>query len=172
MFWLLENVEKFEMISTPMGSWIRSRLLRDRIQLPVGVEIISNFSKFSCVLIVYPDRIPLLDNLIHRQICISVHFQRNEKVMNAGLWLLIVVLFGVLLALLLLLFHQEPVRRFCQALFGRLQQPPDEAKAILRRLESGDRKVSVPSRVWTASPTYALRWATLRTRFACVVWLS
>ena len=45
---LHENFEKFEMISTPTGSWIRSRLRRDRIQLPVGVEIISNFSKFSC----------------------------------------------------------------------------------------------------------------------------
>ena len=42
-----ENFEKFEMISTPTGSWIRSR--RRRIQLPVGVEIISNFSKFSCI---------------------------------------------------------------------------------------------------------------------------
>ena len=31
-----------------MGSWIRSCLRRDRIQLPVGMEIISNFSKFSC----------------------------------------------------------------------------------------------------------------------------
>ena len=38
-----ENFEKFEMISTSTGSWIR----RDRIQLPVDVEIISNFSKFS-----------------------------------------------------------------------------------------------------------------------------
>ena len=45
---LHENFEKFEMISTPTGSWIRSRRRRDRIQLPVGVEIISNFSKFSC----------------------------------------------------------------------------------------------------------------------------
>ena len=44
---MLENFDKFEMISTPTGSWIRSRLRRDRIQLPVGVEIISNFSKFS-----------------------------------------------------------------------------------------------------------------------------
>ena len=43
-----ENFEKFKMISTPTGSWIRSRRRRDRIQLPVGVEIISNFSKFSC----------------------------------------------------------------------------------------------------------------------------
>ena len=41
-----ENFEKFEMISTPTGSWIRSR--RRPHQLPVGVEIISNFSKFSC----------------------------------------------------------------------------------------------------------------------------
>ena len=31
-----ENFEKFEMISTPTGSWIRSRRRRDRIQLPVG----------------------------------------------------------------------------------------------------------------------------------------
>ena len=44
-----ENFEKFEMISTPTGSWIRSRRRRDRIQLPVGVEIISNFSKFSWI---------------------------------------------------------------------------------------------------------------------------
>ena len=36
------------MISTPTGRWIRSRPRRDRIQLPFGVEIISNFSKFSC----------------------------------------------------------------------------------------------------------------------------
>ena len=43
-----ENFEKFEMFSTPTGSWIRSRRRRDRIQLPVGVENISNFSKFSC----------------------------------------------------------------------------------------------------------------------------
>ena len=44
---LLENFEKFEMISTPTGSWIRSSRRRDRIQLPVVAEIISNFSKFS-----------------------------------------------------------------------------------------------------------------------------
>ena len=43
---LHENFEKFERISTPTGSWIRSR--RRPHQLPVGVEIISNFSKFSC----------------------------------------------------------------------------------------------------------------------------
>ena len=43
-----ENFEKFDMFSTPTGSWIRSRLRRDRIQLPVGVENMSNFSKFSC----------------------------------------------------------------------------------------------------------------------------
>ena len=36
-----ENFEKFEIILTPMGSWIRSRLRRDQIQLPIGVEIIS-----------------------------------------------------------------------------------------------------------------------------------
>ena len=41
---LHENFEKFEMLSTPTGSWIRSR--RRPHQLPVGVEIISNFSKF------------------------------------------------------------------------------------------------------------------------------
>ena len=40
-----ENFEKFKIISTPTGSWIRSRQRRDRIQLPVGVEIILNFSK-------------------------------------------------------------------------------------------------------------------------------
>ena len=40
---LHENFEKFEMISTPTGSWIRSR--RRPHQLPVGVEIISNFFK-------------------------------------------------------------------------------------------------------------------------------
>ena len=39
-----EMFEKFEMISTPTGSWIRS--CRRPHQLPVGVEIISNFSKF------------------------------------------------------------------------------------------------------------------------------
>ena len=44
---LHENFEKFEMISTPTGSWIRSRRRRDRIQLPVVIEIILNFSKFS-----------------------------------------------------------------------------------------------------------------------------
>ena len=44
--YLHENFEKFKMISTPMGNWIRSRRRRDRIQLPVGVETISNFSKF------------------------------------------------------------------------------------------------------------------------------
>ena len=42
-----ENFEKFKIILTPTGSWIRSRLRRDRIQLPVGVKIILNFSKFS-----------------------------------------------------------------------------------------------------------------------------
>ena len=31
------------MISTPTGSWIRSRQRRDRIQPPVGVEIIVGF---------------------------------------------------------------------------------------------------------------------------------
>ena len=36
------------MISTPTDSWIRSRRRRDRIQMPVGVKIISNCSKFSC----------------------------------------------------------------------------------------------------------------------------
>ena len=41
-----ENFEKFKIISTPTGSWIRSRRRRDRIQLPVGVEIILNFLKF------------------------------------------------------------------------------------------------------------------------------
>ena len=41
--------EKFEMFSTLTGSWNRSRLRRDRIQLPVGFEnTSSNFSKFSC----------------------------------------------------------------------------------------------------------------------------
>ena len=39
-----ENFEKFKIISTPTGSWIRSR--QARIQLPVGVEIILSFSKF------------------------------------------------------------------------------------------------------------------------------
>ena len=43
---LHENFEKFVMISTPTGDSIAPK--RDRIQLPVGVEIISNFSKFSC----------------------------------------------------------------------------------------------------------------------------
>ena len=42
-----ENFENFKIISIPTGSWIRSRRRRDRIQLPVGVEIILNFSKFS-----------------------------------------------------------------------------------------------------------------------------
>ena len=42
-----ENFEKFKITATPTGSWIRSRLWCDRIQLPVGVEIILNFSKFS-----------------------------------------------------------------------------------------------------------------------------
>ena len=32
------------MISTPTGSWIRLRRRRDRIQLPDGVETMSNFS--------------------------------------------------------------------------------------------------------------------------------
>ena len=41
-----ENFEKFKMISTPTGSWIRSRLRRDRIQLPVGVEITRIFQNF------------------------------------------------------------------------------------------------------------------------------
>ena len=41
-----ENFEKFKIISTSTGSWIRSRR-RDRIQLPDEVEIILNFSKFS-----------------------------------------------------------------------------------------------------------------------------
>ena len=40
-----ENFEKFKIISIPTGSWIRSR--RRPHQLPVGVEIILNFSKFS-----------------------------------------------------------------------------------------------------------------------------
>ena len=35
--------EKFKMISTSTVSWIQSRLWRDRIQLPVDVEIIPNF---------------------------------------------------------------------------------------------------------------------------------
>ena len=35
----------FEMISTTTGSWIRSRLRRDRIQLPVVAEIISSLQK-------------------------------------------------------------------------------------------------------------------------------
>ena len=42
-----ENFEKFKIISTPTGSWSWWGLRRDRIQLPVGVEIILNFSKFS-----------------------------------------------------------------------------------------------------------------------------
>ena len=46
---LHENFEKFEMISIPTGSWWSWwGRRRDRFQLPVGVEIISNFSKFSC----------------------------------------------------------------------------------------------------------------------------
>ena len=38
-----DNFEKFEMISTPPGSWWDQR--RNRIQLPVGVEIILEFFK-------------------------------------------------------------------------------------------------------------------------------
>ena len=42
--------EWFVMISTLTGSWIRSRLWRDRIQLPVRVEIITvEFFCNSCV---------------------------------------------------------------------------------------------------------------------------
>ena len=40
-----KNIENFKIISTPTGSWIRSH--RRPRQLPVGVEIILNFSKFS-----------------------------------------------------------------------------------------------------------------------------
>ena len=39
-----ENCEKFELISKLTGSWIRLRRWRYRIQLPVDVAIISNFS--------------------------------------------------------------------------------------------------------------------------------
>ena len=35
-----DNYENFKIISTPTGSWIRSRRRRDQIQLPVGVEIL------------------------------------------------------------------------------------------------------------------------------------
>ena len=42
-----ENFEQFKMKSIPTGSWIRSRLQRDRIQLTDGVEILLNFSKLS-----------------------------------------------------------------------------------------------------------------------------
>ena len=37
-----ENIEKFEVILMPTGSWIRSR--RIEFELPVGVDIILNFS--------------------------------------------------------------------------------------------------------------------------------
>ena len=40
------NFANFEMILTTTGSWIRLRLRRDRIQLPVVIEIISKFAKF------------------------------------------------------------------------------------------------------------------------------
>ena len=47
LFWH-ENFGKFEMFSTSTGSWIRSRRKRDRFQLPVEVENISNLPKLSC----------------------------------------------------------------------------------------------------------------------------
>ena len=43
--YVMKISEKFKKISTPTGSWIRSRLRRDRIQLPVGVEIFLSFSE-------------------------------------------------------------------------------------------------------------------------------
>ena len=40
-----ENFEKFKIVSTPTGSWIRSRLRRDRIQLSVGHRTYLEFFK-------------------------------------------------------------------------------------------------------------------------------
>ena len=74
---LHENFEKFEMISTPTGSWIRSRLRRDRIQLPVEVD-----SVHVCVL-----RLSEWDGLFCCWPCYDCRGARNRRVRAKGITL-------------------------------------------------------------------------------------